>query len=132
MQYPVQVALFVVIPMRWSLRLLSWFIAVLNGSGLFLVKLLGFSPGTHRHVHSPEEIDMLIVETAFPNEEIDLCRRAGHYCAELLAGDLDKLIRSHGTWTVGAASPNGGSPNGSSDSAKRPSRDARWSMIAPD
>jgi 2-oxoglutarate ferredoxin oxidoreductase subunit beta len=32
---------------------------------------------------------------------------------KLGTGDLDKLIRSHGTWTVGAASPNGGSPNGS-------------------
>ncbi|HSM44626.1 MAG TPA: 2-oxoacid:ferredoxin oxidoreductase subunit beta [Acidimicrobiia bacterium] len=28
-------------------------------------------------------------------------------------GDLDKLIRSHGTWTVGPGSPNGGSPDGS-------------------
>ena len=28
-------------------------------------------------------------------------------------GDLDKLIRSHGTWTVGPSSPNGDSPNGS-------------------
>lgn len=42
-------------------------------------------------LNAHERLDMLIVETAFPNEEIDLCRRAGHYCAELLAGDLDKL-----------------------------------------
>ena len=28
-------------------------------------------------------------------------------------GDLNDLIRSHGTWTVGASSPNGGSSNGS-------------------
>jgi 2-oxoglutarate/2-oxoacid ferredoxin oxidoreductase subunit beta len=33
---------------------------------------------------------------------------------KLGTGDLDKLIRSHGTWTVGASSPNGDSPNGSS------------------
>jgi hypothetical protein len=32
---------------------------------------------------------------------------------KLGTGDLDKLIRSHGTWTVGASSPNGDSPNGS-------------------
>jgi hypothetical protein len=34
---------------------------------------------------------VLIVEAAFPNAEIDLCRRAGHYCATLLAEDLAKL-----------------------------------------
>jgi len=37
------------------------------------------------------KLDMLIVETAFANADIDLCRRAGHYCAELLAEDLVKL-----------------------------------------
>ena len=36
-------------------------------------------------------LDVLMVEAAFPNEEIELCRRAGHYCPELLASDLGKL-----------------------------------------
>lgn len=38
-----------------------------------------------------EQLDLLIVETAFTNDEVDLCRRAGHYCADLLAADLAKL-----------------------------------------
>lgn len=63
LQYPVRAALATVVPMRWSLRLFSWFIAVLNGSGLALLRLLGVPPG-HRHVHSPEEIDLLIAESA--------------------------------------------------------------------
>lgn len=64
LQFPTRAALFTYLPMVWSLAIYRWFIVVLNGSGLFLVKLLGFSPGSHRHVHSPEEIDMLIVESA--------------------------------------------------------------------
>ena len=38
-----------------------------------------------------EKLDLLIVEAAFPNNDINLCRQAGHYCAELLAPDLAKL-----------------------------------------
>lgn len=64
LQFPTRTALFTYVPMVWSLAFFRWFIFVLNGSGLFLVKLFGFSPGSHRHVHSPEEIDMLIVESA--------------------------------------------------------------------
>lgn len=42
-------------------------------------------------LNSREKLDILMVETAFPNEDIELCRRAGHYCANLLAEDLLKL-----------------------------------------
>ena len=38
-----------------------------------------------------DKLDLLIVETAFTNAEINLCRQAGHYCASLLADDLIKL-----------------------------------------
>lgn len=38
-----------------------------------------------------EKLDVLIVETAFPNHDIELCRQAGHYCANLLSADLAKL-----------------------------------------
>ncbi len=38
-----------------------------------------------------DKLDVLIVEAAFANADIDLCRRAGHYCADLLADDLTKL-----------------------------------------
>lgn len=36
-------------------------------------------------------LDVLIVESAFPDEDIELCLRAGHYCPRLLAEDLTKL-----------------------------------------
>ncbi len=42
-------------------------------------------------LNAHQRLDMLIVEAAFTNRDIDLCRRAGHYCADLLAPDLDKL-----------------------------------------
>ena len=38
-----------------------------------------------------DQLDVLIVEAAFPNRDIDLCRRAGHYCPQLLAEDIVKL-----------------------------------------
>ncbi len=38
-----------------------------------------------------DKLDLLIVETAFTNAEVNLCRQAGHYCADLLAEDLSKL-----------------------------------------
>lgn len=42
-------------------------------------------------LNAHERLDVLIVESAFTNEDIDLCRRAGHYCPSLLADDLLKL-----------------------------------------
>lgn len=38
-----------------------------------------------------ERLDMLIVEAAFPDRDIDICRRAGHYCPSLLGKDIAKL-----------------------------------------
>ncbi|WP_041355244.1 hemolysin family protein [Nitrosococcus halophilus] len=63
LQYPVQLALYTYLPMRWSLKLYSGFIAFLNGSGIVLLRALGVRHSRHRHVHSPEEIDMLIAES---------------------------------------------------------------------
>ena len=59
LQFPTQVALYSYWPMRWSLWILGPFIWFLNGSGTLLLKLLGSSHGAHRHVHSPEEIELL-------------------------------------------------------------------------
>jgi len=36
-------------------------------------------------------LDILFVEAAFSNSDKELCKIAGHYCAELLADDLCKL-----------------------------------------
>ena len=56
-------ALLTVLPMQRSQRLFAPSIALLNGSGVFLLKLLGVTSTGHRHVHSPEEIELLIAES---------------------------------------------------------------------
>jgi putative hemolysin len=63
LQHPTRLALFTAAPMRWSGAVLGWFNALLNGSGLLLLKLLRLAPTGHRHVHSPEEIEFLIAES---------------------------------------------------------------------
>ena len=49
--------------MQWSLRLFAPSIAILNGSGALLLRLFGVASTGHRHVHSPEEIELLIAES---------------------------------------------------------------------
>jgi len=61
--HPERTALYTLLPMRWSLWLYSGFIAILNGSGHVLLKLFGLSHAGHRHIHSPEEIALLITES---------------------------------------------------------------------
>jgi CBS domain containing-hemolysin-like protein len=63
LQFPTALALYTVIPMKWSLRALSWFIVVLNGSGNLILRALGMRQSGHRHLHSPEEIEYLIAES---------------------------------------------------------------------
>lgn len=63
LQNPTRAALFTVLPMQWSQRLFAWSIDLLNGSGVLLLKLIGVSNTGHRHVHSPEEIELLIAES---------------------------------------------------------------------
>jgi putative hemolysin len=60
---PTKVALWTLLPMVWSLRALSWFIVVLNGSGALILRAFGASMEGHRHVHSPEEIEYLVAES---------------------------------------------------------------------
>lgn len=64
-QYPERVALATAIPMRWSAEfLLKPLIALLNGSGRLLLKLFRAKPGgEHSHIHSPEEIIILVQES---------------------------------------------------------------------
>ncbi|ACY14646.1 hemolysin family protein [Haliangium ochraceum] len=64
LRFPAEVAQYTVIPMRGSLRLFSVLIALLNGSGLLLLKLLGVKHESSRHVHSPQEIDFLLRESS--------------------------------------------------------------------
>jgi putative hemolysin len=63
LQFPTKIALYTVAPIRWSQIGFSWFITFLNGSGVAILKLLRVPYGGHRHIHSPEEIDMLIVQS---------------------------------------------------------------------
>lgn len=79
LQYPTGAAIATVLPMRWSLRLFAPFIAFLNGSGVLVLKLFGVRNAGHRHIHSPEEIDLLIAESRDggllePEEQVRLHR----------------------------------------------------------
>ncbi|MFA5627339.1 MAG: 3',5'-cyclic-nucleotide phosphodiesterase [Thiohalomonadaceae bacterium] len=47
-------------------------------------------------------LDLLIVEAAFPDSELELCRRAKHYCPSLLAEDLVKLQHRPQIWLTHA------------------------------
>lgn len=63
LQYPTAMALYTVIPMAPSLWIMRPFIALLNGSGFALLRLAGAPTHGHRHIHSPEEIELLIAES---------------------------------------------------------------------
>jgi magnesium and cobalt exporter, CNNM family len=63
LQNPTRTALLTVLPMQWSLRIFSWTIDALNGSGALILRLLRVPSTGHRHVHSPEEIALLIAES---------------------------------------------------------------------
>lgn len=63
LQYPTQSALYAVIPMAPSLWAYRPIITWLNGTGLVLRRLVGAPPKAHRHIHSPEEIELLIAES---------------------------------------------------------------------
>ena len=76
---PTRTAMYTVLPMQWSLRLFSWAIDFLNGSGVLLLRLLRVPTTGHRHVHSPEEIELLIAESRDggllePQEQVRLHR----------------------------------------------------------
>jgi CBS domain containing-hemolysin-like protein len=63
LQRPTYTALATVLPMQWSLIVYGPFIKFLNGSGLLFLKLLGIHQTGHRHIHSPEELELLIAES---------------------------------------------------------------------
>lgn len=79
LQDPTRVAIATVLPMQWSQRVFSWSIDLLNGSGLLILRLLRVPSTGHRHVHSPEEIELLIAESRDggllePEEQVRLHR----------------------------------------------------------
>jgi CBS domain containing-hemolysin-like protein len=63
-QYPERLALATAAPMRWSMALFRPLIWLFNGSGQIVLRLLGIRPtAEHFHVHSPEEIAILVEES---------------------------------------------------------------------
>jgi putative hemolysin len=79
LRYPTETALLTTVPMLWSGRAYSWFIVILDRSAGALRAVLHMPTATHRHVHSPEEIDLLIAESRDggllePQEQVRLHR----------------------------------------------------------
>jgi putative hemolysin len=107
LQFPTQVALATVLPMRWSLAAFRPFIGVLNGSATATLRLFGVEASAHRHIHSPDEIELLIVESRDggllePDEHRRLRRalRLGLRTAADLMVPLAKLtmVRADAPW----------------------------------
>jgi CBS domain containing-hemolysin-like protein len=63
LQYPTQTALYTLVAMVPSLWIYRPFIKWLNGTGLLVLRALGAPQHGHRHIHSPEEISLLIAES---------------------------------------------------------------------
>jgi putative hemolysin len=63
LQYPTHTSLYTLlgmIPSQWAYRP---FIKWLNGTGLLILRAIGAPQQGHRHIHSPEEIELLIAES---------------------------------------------------------------------
>lgn len=60
--FPARVALIVYIPLHWSTLAFSWFISLLNGSAIILLRLLGFEGSGPRHIHTSEELAFLLAQ----------------------------------------------------------------------
>jgi CBS domain containing-hemolysin-like protein len=63
LQYPTPTSRYTVLPLAWSIKAMRWLIAILNGSGVFLLRLVGMPASGHRHIHSAAEIEYLIGES---------------------------------------------------------------------
>jgi magnesium and cobalt exporter, CNNM family len=79
LRYPTEIALLTTRPMLWSGRAFAWFIVIIDRSAGALRQLLRMPAATHRHVHSPEEIALLIAESRNggllePQEQVRLHR----------------------------------------------------------
>lgn len=63
LQFPTQTALVTVLPMRWSLAVFQPLLTVLNGTASLFLRLFKIEIQGHRHLHSPEEIELMIAES---------------------------------------------------------------------
>lgn len=63
LQFPLRTALLTNLPTMWSMTLFRPFSALLNGSALGILRMLRLPAGSHHHVHSPEELELLVAES---------------------------------------------------------------------
>jgi CBS domain containing-hemolysin-like protein len=63
LQAPDRVSLWVAYPLSWFATVTRPFIYVMNGTGNYLARLFGFTPSPESHVHSVEELAMLVEDT---------------------------------------------------------------------
>lgn len=63
LQFPNRTALYTVLPVLWTMRLFGPFLRLLNGTGRAVLQLLRLPTTSRQHVHSPEEIKLLIAES---------------------------------------------------------------------
>lgn len=92
LRYPERLALLTVVPLRWSMVLFRPAIALFNGTGTLILRLLGLPLADHHaHVHSPEELELLVEESArgglIDAEERELLDNALHF-GDLKAADV--------------------------------------------
>lgn len=65
LQYPERLALLTSLPLRWSMTVFRPLIWFFNGSGRLLMRLVRLNPVSEgAHVHSPQEILMLVEESS--------------------------------------------------------------------
>lgn len=66
LQYPELVAMAIIYPMRFSMFVLRPLIWLFNGSNRLILRALGQEAhkDVHAHIHSPEEIEILVTESA--------------------------------------------------------------------
>ena len=119
LQYPTQTALFTVLPMLWSLRVYRLVHRPpRTAAACCCCGCCGVPPG-HRHVHSPEEIELLIAESRDggllePQEQVRLHRalrlglrnaRAADGAARAARGASKSTRRSPDVLRIVATSP---------------------------
>ncbi len=64
-QYPERLALATLVPLQWSVVIFRPLIWLFNGSGQLIMRIFGLhSVSEHTHIHSPEEIAMLVLESS--------------------------------------------------------------------
>jgi putative hemolysin len=98
-QYPERLALLTTLPMRWSMFFFRPLIWMLNGSGQALMRLFGKDIlAEHAHIHSPDEILMLVNESTegglLQKEERQLLKNT----LELREAMVRQVMNCSNTW----------------------------------